>query len=129
MSGRQIIDPAALAKLTPDQIAEATREGRLDALLGGANLRRGKQLSPAKLVELLKNLTPEEYAAAVEAGLLADEREATPSDEADQGARHGTPGGTVRGERARLQTLSPAEIAAELKAGKLDALLRGELAP
>jgi hypothetical protein len=116
---RQIVDSRALKSMTPDQVVEAHKAGRLDALQRGADLRKYRKLSPDQRVQVVENMTVDEIDAAERAGLFG-----SPSTGADLGARgERVPSGATRGD---LKRMSPSEIVAARREGRLDAVMRGE---
>jgi hypothetical protein len=128
---------AALASMTPEEIARATVEGRLNALLSGrdpdvAGLRKGEELTPAQWREKLASMTEAQFEQARTAGLIPAELlsdEPTSTDTADQGARGKGYPGTASGWERRLQDASPEQVREWTLEGKLDPLFRGDLAP
>jgi hypothetical protein len=117
--------------MTPEAIVEARRAGRLDLLMRGADLEKGAKLTTEEWHSVVSNMTDDELAAADAGGRLDALKAATAGPapaSADQGAhggRHaGTPSPASReGQRARLQTMTPAEIVAAQRRGELDGLL------
>jgi hypothetical protein len=134
---KQIVDSAALKSMTPDQLSEAVKDGGLDAMMKGANIRKGKKLSPRQRVVVLNNLTAEEFEQAEKAGLIppellgeeeppapdaTDQESDAPSGDIDQGARTAS----AKSPREALRRMNPEEIRAGLARGDFDHLLRGE---
>jgi hypothetical protein len=118
----QIVDSDALKGMSPDDVAAALADGRLDALIGGVNLRRGEELTPVQWKIALENMSVDEIAAATDAGLLEPLLgEAPTAADADQGARGKRPGTT----RERLRGMTADQIAAGLERGDFSDLLSG----
>jgi P27 family predicted phage terminase small subunit len=69
MSG-QIVDSHKLKSMSPEEIQKATAEGRCDALLAGADTRRGGELTPRQWLTVVSNIDDDELHAASKAGLL-----------------------------------------------------------
>lgn len=131
---RKIVDRKALKSMSPEAVTQALKDGHLDLLLRGVDVRKGSKLSTAKWVQVLKNMTAEDFEQAkadglIPAELLGEDASPEPPADADLGARAERFSMTRSGQRARLRAMTPAEVREALMRGDLDALLRGELAP
>jgi hypothetical protein len=131
---QQIVDSKALRSMTPTEILAAQREGRLAALLGGADIRKGAKLTAKQWAVVVENLTDQDLAAAEADRLLEPlhAAAASPRPTPDIGARGGRAAGSPHpssraGQLARLRQLTPAQIVAKHRRGALDPLLRGEI--
>lgn len=111
--------------MSPAQIRDAVRDGRLAAVLRGEEPQRQiVGLDPAKVERLLDD--PEAlaaYRASVEGTAPSERDPETPPPSADQGA-HGTP---ALGTRDWFAHATPGEVRRALREGQLDDILRGGL--
>lgn len=113
MSVSAQLTKADLKTMTPEEIVQAQREGRLDVLIG-------RKPAPAPLsVDVIASLPREDIDR-----LIAERGGATPTaiGSIDQGARTGDRLGDIT-DPGQLSRMSPDAIVAAHRAGRLDRLL------